>query len=393
MTDTTGLRVRAGKPFPLGATPVAAGTNFAVWSRHAVAIDLCLYDPSHPQQEIARVRLQRGEMDVWHAFVEGVSAGMLYGYRAHGPHLPANGLRFNAHKLLLDPYAKAVAGVPDGADEMTGRDGPDTGLGLIDNGTTALKSVVIDDAFDWEGDELLRTPWTETVICELHVKGFTKLHPKVPKTHRGTYAGLADPAVIQYLKELGVTAVQLLPVHQHLDDGWLVAKGLTNYWGYNTAAFCAPHNTYAATAEPQAQVNEFKAMVKALHQAGLEVILDVVYNHTAEGDENGPMLMLRGLDNVSYYSHHSTAQGLYYLNYTGCGNTVASYEAPALKLILDIGDPLVGRLLLVDALDMSFHEVQLRRDPTCPVCSEHAGPIEYIDYDEFCAGGAHASAH
>ena len=335
MTDTTGLRVRAGKPFPLGATPVAAGTNFAVWSRHAVAIDLCLYDPSHPQQEIARVRLQRGEMDVWHAFVEGVSAGMLYGYRAHGPHLPANGLRFNAHKLLLDPYAKAVAGVPDGVDEMTGRDGPDTGLGLIDNGTTALKSVVIDDAFDWEGDELLRTPWTETVICELHVKGFTKLHPKVPKTHRGTYAGLADPAVIQYLKELGVTAVQLLPVHQHLDDGWLVAKGLTNYWGYNTAAFCAPHNTYAATAEPQAQVIEFKAMVKALHQAGLEVILDVVYNHTAEGDENGPMLMLRGLDNVSYYSHHSTAQGLYYLNYTGCGNTVASYEAPALKLILD----------------------------------------------------------
>ncbi|MDB6072446.1 MAG: hypothetical protein JWO89_86, partial [Verrucomicrobiaceae bacterium] len=321
--------------FPLGATLCLGGTQFAVWSRHATAIDLCLYHPSNPEREHARVRMQRGEMDVWKCLVQGVGPGMLYGYRAHGPHLPANGLRFNARKLLLDPYAKAVFGLPDGSEDMTGKEGPDSGKGMIDNGSTALKSVVIDDTFDWEGDELPRIPWSQSVMYEVHVKGFTKLHPKVPKAQRGTYAGMADPAVIEYLKTLGITAVQLLPVHQHLDDGWLVTKGLTNYWGYNTAAFNAPHNTYAVSTDPQSQVNEFKSMVKAYHRAGLEVILDVVYNHTAEGDENGPVLMFRGLDNVSYYSHHSTAQGLYYLNYTGCGNTVASYEAPALKLILD----------------------------------------------------------
>ncbi len=329
------LRVRPGRAFPLGATPSAAGTHFAVWSRHATAIDLCLYHPSAPEQEHARVRLQRGEMDVWSILVEGLPAGMLYGFRAHGPHLPANSLRFNANKLLLDPYAKAVTGVPDGRDDMLGREGPEAGRGMIDNGATALKSAVIDDSFDWEGDELLRRPWSESVIYEVHVKGFTQLHPRVPEHLRGTYAGFANPVVTDYLKSLGVTAVQLLPVHQHMDDGWLVANGRTNYWGYNTAAFFAPHNTYAAAKTPQAQVDEFKAMVKALHKAGIEVILDVVYNHTAEGDENGPTLMLRGLDNLSYYSHHSTEHGLYYLNYTGCGNTVSSFEAPALKLILD----------------------------------------------------------
>ncbi|MDB6138103.1 MAG: hypothetical protein JWO94_1175 [Verrucomicrobiaceae bacterium] len=334
-TASTPLRVQRGKPFPLGATPSRTGTNFAVWSCHATSVDVCLYHPTTPGTEYARVRLQRGEMEVWHGFVEGVLPGMLYGYRAYGPHLPANGLRFNARKLLLDPYAKAVHGLPDGVDEMTGRDGPDSGQGLIDNGPTALKSVVIDDAFDWEGDARLETPWSETVIYEVHVKGFTMQHSGVPQALRGTYAGMAEPVMLEYLKSLGVTAVQLLPVHQHLDDGWLVAKGRTNYWGYNTAAFNAPHNTYAAAQDPQAQVREFKTLVKALHRAGLEVILDVVYNHTAEGDETGPVLMLRGLDNVSYYSHHSTAQGLYYLNYTGCGNTVASYEVPALKLILD----------------------------------------------------------
>ena len=329
------LRVHPGRQFPLGATPSPAGTNFAVWSRHATAIDVCLYHPSAPDCEYARVRLQRGEMDVWHILVEGLPAGMLYGYRAHGPHLPANGLRFNANKLLLDPYAKAVAGLPNGTNDMLGRDGPDTGNGMLDNGATALKAAVIDDAFDWEGDEPLHLPWAGTVIYEMHVKGFTKLHPEVPESRRGTYAGLAEPVVADYLKSMGVTAVQLLPVHQHLDDGWLLGNGLTNYWGYNTAGFFAAHNTYAAAQTPQEQVNEFKMMVKAFHRAGLEVIVDVVYNHTAEGDENGPTLMLRGLDNISYYAHHSTETGLYYLNYTGCGNTVASFEPPALKLILD----------------------------------------------------------
>ena len=279
--------------------------------------------------------MQRSEMDVWHVLIEGVTPGMLYGYRAHGPHMPANGLRFNANKLLLDPYAKAVVGLPDGRNDMVGHEGPERGSGMIDNGATALKSAVIDDAFDWQGDRLPRHSWSETVIYEMHVKGFSKLNPNVPAPQRGTYAGVASPASIQYLKALGVTTVQLLPVHQHLDDGWLVAKGLTNYWGYNTAAFLAPHNTYASASDPQAQVNEFKAMVRALHSAGLEVILDVVYNHTAEGDERGPTLMLRGLDNLGYYTMLSTEHGLYYANYTGCGNSVSSFEVPALKLILD----------------------------------------------------------
>ena len=274
-------------------------------------------------------------MDVWSVFVEGVSPGMLYGFRAHGPHLPANGLRFNPNKLLLDPYAKAIVGQPDGHGSMTSPEGPDKGLGLVDNGPVALKTAVIDDSFDWEGDELLRRDWAETVVYEVHVKGFSKLNTQVPEALRGTYAGMAHKTSIDYFKALGVTAVQLLPVHQHLDDQWLVDKGLTNYWGYNTAAFLAPHNTYAAVQSPQAQVNEFKSMVKALHKAGIEVILDVVYNHTAEGDEKGPTLMLRGLDNVMYYTHQSTEEGLYYANYTGCGNTVSSFEAPSLKLIMD----------------------------------------------------------
>jgi isoamylase len=324
-----------GDPHLLGATVMTEGVNFAVHSRQAAAVDLCLYDPAEASREIARVRMRRSERDVWHVFVKGLKPGALYGYRAHGPWLPLNGLRFNPHKLLLDPYAKAVVGTPQARADMLAPEGPHSLLGATDNGSTALKSVVVDESYDWQGDKLPRTPWSDTILYELHVKGFTQKHPKVPAEFRGSYAGLAQPAVIQYLKQLGITAVQLLPVHQHLDDGFLVDRGLTNYWGYNTIGFFAPHNEYAATRDPLEQVREFKDMVRALHAAGIEVILDVVYNHTAEGDERGPYVMFRGLDNTGYYRHGSDSSGLYYQNLTGCGNSVASQTAPALRLILD----------------------------------------------------------
>lgn len=322
-------------PHPLGATVRDGGVNFAVYSRNAVAIDLCLFDPADPARETARVRLNRGEADIWHHFVHGVTPGTLYGFRAHGPWLPVNGMRFNPHKLLLDPYARAVVGDPSGRHDMRTEPGPCVFPGAADNATTALKSVVIDNGFDWEGDRHPAIRWNETVVYELHVKGFTRLHPEVPEHLRGTYAGLAHPAVTDYLKSLGVTSVQLLPVHQHVDDDFLIDRGLTNYWGYNTIGFFAPHHEYAAAGDPHGQIREFKGMVKALHRAGLEVILDVVYNHTGEGNEHGPSLMFRGLDNTAYYRHGFDGGSLFYLNITGCGNAVASNNAAPLRLILD----------------------------------------------------------
>jgi isoamylase len=311
------------------------GVNFAVYSRHAVALDLCLYDSSAPERETHRVRMSLGEADVWHVQVKGLAAGALYGFRAHGPWLPDNGLRFNARKLLLDPYSKAVVGIPESREEMFAEPNPQHPPGCLDNGSTALKSVVISDEFDWEGDRPPEIAWKDAVFYELHVKGFTQLHPEVPENLRGTYAGLCQPAVIEYLKRLGVTSVQLLPVHQHLDDSFLLKRGLTNYWGYNTLAFFAPHSEYAAARDPEKKVREFKSMVKAFHRAGLEVILDVVYNHTAEGDERGPSLMFRGLDNMGYYRHGFAGNQMFYTNITGCGNSVASNNPAALRLILD----------------------------------------------------------
>jgi isoamylase len=332
---TDQLSVSQGSPHTLGAAVCRGGVNFAVFSRHAVAIDLCLYDSADAARESRRVRLRRGEADIWHIFVQGLGPGAVYGYRAHGPWLPANGMRFNEQKLLLDPYAKAIVGVPAGRDDMLTAPGPHTLPGLVDNGATALKSVVVSDEFDWEGDSPPGVEWRDTVLYELHVKGFTRLHPEVPEPLRGTYAGLCHPSVIDYLKALGVTSVQLLPVHQHLDDGFLLDKGLTNYWGYNTIGFFAPHNEFAAARDPLAQVREFKEMVRAFHRTGIEVILDVVYNHTAEGDERGPSLMFRGLDNTAYYRHGFDGNTMFYSNVTGCGNSVASHTASALRLILD----------------------------------------------------------
>ncbi len=322
-------------PLTPGVTLLREGTRFVVHSRHASAVDLCLYDPHDAARETARVRMQRGECDLWHATVRAAGPGTLYGYRAHGAWLPRGALRFNARKLLLDPCARAIHGVPDGAEHMHTVPDPHHAPGSIDNGAKMLKSVVIDEAFDWSGDIAPRVPWRDTVIYELHVKGFTQRHAEVPAECRGTYAGLAHPSVIGYLRDLGITSVQLLPVHQHLDDGFLLDKGLTNYWGYNTIGFFAPHNTYAAARDPQEQVREFKAMVKALHAAGIEVILDVVYNHTAEGSAHGPSLMFRGLDDHSYYRHHYDEHGTSYINVTGCGNSVDSATPAALRLILD----------------------------------------------------------
>lgn len=315
----------------LGAILTPTGVRFSVSSPQAEAVHLCLFEPSSPSREASRIAMERDESGVWHAFVKGLQAGALYGFRTEGQWNAIHGLYFNPHKLLLDPYAKAMHGKPSWQASMQGMasDGkPDT----QDNGISMLKSVVVRDAFDWAGDKSPRTPWEDSTIYEMHVRGFTKLHPGVPQAIRGTYAGLAHPAAIAELRDLGVTAVQLLPVHQHLDDGFLLAKSLTNYWGYNSIGFFAPHNSLAAATEPQAQVDEFKAMVRELHRAGIEVILDVVYNHTAEGDERGPLLCFRGLDNGGYYMLNHEAK---VMNYTGCGNTLNAASPIALRLVMD----------------------------------------------------------
>ena len=329
------LSATPGITHTLGATLVDGGVNFAIFSRHASSLDLCLYDADQPERETHRIKMHRGEADLWHVRVHGIGPGTLYGFRAHGAWLPVNGLRFNAHKLLLDPYAKAIAGLPECRDDMLTEQDPTLGHGSLDNGATALKSVVVSDDFDWQGDVSPEVPWEQTMLYELHVKGFTRLFPGVPEKLRGTYAGLGHPAVTAHLKRIGVTSVQLLPVHQHLDDEFLVKKGLTNYWGYNTIGFFAAHSEYAAASDPQEQIREFKGMVKALHEAGLEVILDVVYNHTAEGDERGPSLLFRGLDNLTYYRHEFDGEKMFYSNITGCGNSVASNNGAPLRLILD----------------------------------------------------------
>jgi len=314
---------------------LGSGARFVVRAPAADAVDLCLYDPADPARETARVRMRRTEGGLWHATVRDVGPGTLYGYRAHGAWRPQDALRFNAKKLLLDPYARAIHGKPDAAEHMRALPDALHAPGCVDNGAQALKSVVVDEGFDWEGDASPQTAWADTVICELHVKGFTQTRPEVPAPLRGTFAGLAHPAVTSYLRGLGITAVQLLPVQQHLDDQFLLEKGLTNYWGYNTLGYFAPHNTYAAATDAQDQVREFKAMVKALHAAGLEVILDVVYNHTAEGSAQGPTLMFRGLDDAGYYRQRTGKNGMEYVDVTGCGNSVASARMPALRLILD----------------------------------------------------------
>ena len=332
------LVLEPGRPGPLGVHWDGEGLHINVSSAHAHSIELCLFDPTG-QVETHRGLLPGCTQDLWHGYLRAEPGsplgrpGQLYGLRAHGPWRPDRGHRFNPHKLLLDPYARAIVGQYDGGPEHFGHDGnhpmhPDP----RDNAATALKARVVDDRFDWGDDRPLRVPLADTVICELHVKGYTRLHPEVPTPLQGTYAGLAHPAVIAHLQSLGVTAVSLLPVHHAVDEPRLLAMGLTNYWGYNTLGFFCPAPRLAA--DPDDARNEFRRMVKALHQAGIEVMLDVVFNHSAEGDELGPTLSFRGLDNSRWYRlPHGHRSG--YENYSGCGNTLDIRQPRVLQLVMD----------------------------------------------------------
>ena len=330
------MRVWPGRPYPLGATWDGAGVNFAIFSEAAALVELCLFDSVGSTKETHRIALPEQTDMVWHGYFPDLQPGQLYGYRVHGPYDPAAGHRFNPHKLILDPYAKAIGrdlgwddslfGYPIGKDDRT----PDE----RDSAPFAPLASVIDTAFTWGDDRPPRTPWHKTLIYEAHVKGLTMRHPEVPPERRGTYSGLASDAVIKHLLDLGVTAVELLPVHYHLNDRTLVEKRLTNYWGYNTLSYFAPHVGYASKQSPRKSVQEFKSMVRSLHAAGIEVILDVVYNHTCEGNAKGPTLCLRGADNSAYYLLDEKDKRVY-TDYTGCGNSLNMCHPRVLQLIMD----------------------------------------------------------
>ncbi|MEU7911686.1 glycogen debranching protein GlgX [Microbispora bryophytorum] len=321
-----------GEPYPLGATWDGVGTNFSVFSEAAERVELCLYDDRGGE---TRVDLPEVDGFVWHGYVPGILPGQRYGFRVHGPYRPDHGHRCNPSKLLLDPYAKAIEGSVRWNESLFSYHFADPArLNTEDSAPYMPKNVVVNPFFEWGNDRPPRTPYHETVIYEAHVRGLTMRHPAVPEEQRGTYAGLSHPAVLEHLQSIGVTAVELMPVHQFVPEHFLVARGLTNYWGYNTIAYMAPHNTYASSGQRGEQVQEFKAMVRALHEAGIEVILDVVYNHTAEGDHMGPTLGFRGIDNVDYYRLREEDRR-YYLDYTGCGNSLNVRSPHALQLIMD----------------------------------------------------------
>ncbi len=325
-----------GRPFPLGATWDGAGTNFSLFSEHATGVTLCLFGEDGTE---THVPLAERTAFIWHAYLPGVGPGQRYGYRVDGPWAPEEGHRFNPHKLLIDPYAKAIDGIVDAGaanihPHVPGGEDADLIRDDTDDAAAIPRGVVIDPAFDWEGDRPPATPWHRTLIYELHVRGFTKRHPGVREDLRGTYAGLASDAAIAHLRGLGVTAVELLPVHHIADEQHLRALGLTNYWGYSSIGYFAPHSTYAAGGSHGEQVREFKGMVKALHRAGIEVILDVVYNHTAEGDHTGPMLSFKGIDNRSYY-RCAPDDPRRYVDFTGTGNSLNVMHPSVLRLIMD----------------------------------------------------------
>jgi glycogen operon protein len=330
------MDVWPGTPFPLGATWDGDGTNFAIFSENAEGVELCLYD----DERETRIELEEVTTHIWHAYLPGVGPGQRYAYRVHGPYEPAAGHRFNPHKLLVDPYAKAIEGpvLWERANVLPYVPSPDEDADLElddeDDAEAIPKSVVIDPAFDWEGDRPPQTPWHDTVIYEAHVKGLTQRHPEIRDDLRGTYAALASEPVLSYLQELGVTALELLPIHHIADESFLHDRGLTNYWGYSSIGFLAPHALYAATGRLGEQVREFKGMVKALHRAGIEVILDVVYNHTAEGNHLGPMLSFRGVDNASYY-RLMPDDPRFYMDFTGTGNSLNPVHPSVLRLIMD----------------------------------------------------------
>ena len=321
-----------GSAYPLGATFDGNGTNFALFSEGADKVELCLFDDDGTE---TCVELLDVDAFVWHAYLPNVQPGQRYGYRVHGPYDPANGQRYNPNKLLLDPYAKAVDGrVKWGQSVFSYTFGDPDSRNDDDSAADMMKGVVINPFFDWQGDRSPKTPLHETFIYEAHVKGLTQLHPSVPEEMRGTYAGVAHPAVIDHLQKLSVTAIELMPVHQFVNDSTLQEKGLSNYWGYNTLSFFAPHHGYASTGVNGQQVQEFKAMVRSLHEAGIEVILDVVYNHTAEGNHLGPTLSMRGIDNEAYYRLEQNDKR-YYTDYTGTGNSMNVGNPHSLQLIMD----------------------------------------------------------
>ena len=330
------MRVWPGTPYPLGATWDGVGVNFAIFSEHASRVELCLFDSIEAEVETVTIPLVEHTDMVWHGYLPDVHPGQLYGYRVHGPFAPHIGHRFNPNKLVMDPYAKVIGRTARWDESLFGYTfgHEDTTFDHRDSAPFAPLAAVIDSAFTWGADRPLRTPWHDTLIYELHVKGFTKLNPYVPEALRGTYLGLASEPAIRHLTSLGVTAVELMPVHQHLEDWHLVKCQLSNYWGYNTLSYLAPDVRYASSPSPQDAVREFKMMVRALHAANLEVILDVVYNHTGEGNHTGPTLSLRGVDNTSYY-RLLPSQPRFYQDFTGCGNTLNMRSPRVLQLIMD----------------------------------------------------------
>ncbi len=333
------MEVWPGGPYPLGARWDGQGTNFSLFSQHAEGVELCLFDDDGNNETRIEVTAKRALN--WHCYLPGIGPGQRYGYRVHGAYDPEQGHRFNPAKLLIDPYAKAIEGIVDWHQDANvfpyvpnGAEDDDLEPDDEDDATAIPKSVVIDDSFDWEGDRRLQIPFADTVIYETHVEGFTKTHPEVRDDLRGTYAGLASEPALGYLQDLGVTAVELLPIHHISDESFLADRGLSNYWGYSTIGYLAPHSEYAATGRRGEQVREFKGMVKALHRAGIEVILDVVYNHTAEGNHLGPMLSFKGIDNVAYYRLVPDDRR-HYMDFTGTGNSLNPVHPSVLRLIMD----------------------------------------------------------
>jgi glycogen operon protein len=374
------MRLWPGTPYPLGATWDAGGVNFALCSENATRVDLCLFDSATSAMENVCVSLPERTDMVWHGYLPDVRPGQLYGYRVDGPWDPANGFRFNRSKILLDPYAK-ILGRPlrwnrslFAFEDADGDGEPNT----IDSASDAPLGAVIDPAFTWGNDRPPRHPWHETIIYELHVKGFSALNQRMPAALRGTYLGLASEPAIEHLLKLGVTAVELMPVHQHTDEWHLIQRGLSNYWGYNTLSYFAPDGRFASSKSPLDAAREFKMMVRALHAAGLEVILDVVYNHTAEGDHRGPNLSLRGIDNTTYYRLRPEQRSRYE-DFTGCGNTLNMKSPQVLQLMMDslrywveemhvdgfrfdLASALARELHAVDRLSAFFDVI--RQDPT-----------------------------
>ncbi len=330
-------KIFSGHPFPLGATWDGEGVNFAIYTENATAVELCLFDNNNNQPETLRVKLPERSGNIWHGYLRGIKPGQLYGFRVHGPYEPQNGHRFNPNKLLLDPNTKAIGGTIDWHDALfgytIGHNDEDLSFSETDSASYIPKSVVIDPEFDWEDDHAPNIPYHDTIIYEAHVKGLTKLYPAIPEGIRGTYAAIGHPVMVDYLKELGITGIELMPVHHFVSDRHLTERGLSNYWGYNTIGYFAPDVRYSSSGVYGQQVNEFKTMVKNLHKAGIEVILDVVYNHTGEGNHMGPTLSFRGIDNSMYYRLADDKR--FYMDYTGTGNTLNSYMPNVLRIIMD----------------------------------------------------------